>query len=421
MSYLTTSGMTFANKALMVTQIFSNMVSAGWVLHDNQDPTYRVYKSGGEAGNRITEYVKITTNVSAQIQFKIYGYWNAATHAGTISAYSDSTNTLACNESTTNNLWMQSSMDMCVLVVNYGASYSHMAFGHVPNRFWPEVATISPGATSGSNVVLNVTGVQGTFVVGRAYQIMGSVGEGRFTVTPTAVNISGGAGAITVSSLGTSISAGALIGTKPSVFICHPFSATSGLITTMFADSGTGNCTDGSSHQFCLSIYQDSYTTSVMKDVPSGRLVATPIMFMRAGSLANVYNQGYYGYTNNNILLCPNTNSFATGDTFEIGQLDSGTATGAGQSATTLQDTGKAWGTNAYAGYAVVITGGTGIGQIRRIASNTSDTLTLTANQNWATNPVAGSSTYAIAQQAYRAFGGLWTSNFVLLVQEALS
>lgn len=55
--------------------------------------------------------------------------------------------------------------------------------------------------------------------------------------------------------------------------------------------------------------------------------------------------------------------------------LDSGTAT-AGASAS-LTDSGKVWATNAYATYSVTITGGTGAGQTKNIASNTGTVLTL--------------------------------------------
>lgn len=70
---------------------------------------------------------------------------------------------------------------------------------------------------------------------------------------------------------------------------------------------------------------------------------------------------------------------------------DYGTATDA--ASTTLEDTDQAWDTNEYADHYVRITGGTGAGQIRPIASNTADTLTVTGA--WATTPDT-TSTYNI-------------------------
>lgn len=68
-----------------------------------------------------------------------------------------------------------------------------------------------------------------------------------------------------------------------------------------------------------------------------------------------------------------------------------GTATAGG--ATTLTNGAKAWATNQWANSQVRITGGTGAGQIRTIASNTGTVLTVSAA--WTTNPDA-TSTYSI-------------------------
>jgi len=74
-------------------------------------------------------------------------------------------------------------------------------------------------------------------------------------------------------------------------------------------------------------------------------------------------------------------------------QLDSGTATSSTN--TTLIDTSKVWLTNQYQGNYVTITGGTGSGQVKKIVSNDSDTLTI--DSAWAVNP-DGTSTYKIGE-----------------------
>lgn len=70
---------------------------------------------------------------------------------------------------------------------------------------------------------------------------------------------------------------------------------------------------------------------------------------------------------------------------------DSGTAESG--TSTTLTDTDQTWTTDEHAGRTVHITGGTGAGQVREIASNTSDTLTV--ETAWDTTPDA-TSTYQI-------------------------
>ena len=71
--------------------------------------------------------------------------------------------------------------------------------------------------------------------------------------------------------------------------------------------------------------------------------------------------------------------------------IATGTATaGAGS---TLTNSGKAWATNQWASYQVRLTGGTGAGQVRTIASNTGTVLTVSSA--WSTNPDS-TSTYVL-------------------------
>lgn len=85
--------------------------------------------------------------------------------------------------------------------------------------------------------------------------------------------------------------------------------------------------------------------------------------------------------------------------------FDAGTATSGATS--TLTDSTKSWATNRWANYAVRILAGTGAGQIRPIASNTSTDLTIVGA--WATNP-DNTSVYAIqgdADKGYIFAGGI--------------
>jgi hypothetical protein len=71
------------------------------------------------------------------------------------------------------------------------------------------------------------------------------------------------------------------------------------------------------------------------------------------------------------------------------------TGTATAGAATTMTDGGAAWTVNAFTGYKVTLTGGTGSGQQRLITSNTSTVLTI--SPVWGTNP-DNTSTYSIAQ-----------------------
>ena len=74
----------------------------------------------------------------------------------------------------------------------------------------------------------------------------------------------------------------------------------------------------------------------------------------------------------------------------ELG-LDAGTATGG--TSNTLSDTTKNWDENIWIGVFIEITGGTGVGQINRVKSNTSNTITV--YNDWTTAPDT-TSTYRI-------------------------
>ena len=113
----------------------------------------------------------------------------------------------------------------------------------------------------------------------------------------------------------------------------------------------------------------------------------------------------------------------ATPSIVDLGQVNSyATGTATGGTTTTLVNAGKAWATNQWSNaYQVRITGGTGIGQIRRITSNTGTTLTV---PTWTVTPDATSvysiegdddSLYlignnAIAVYRYSISGNSWTT-----------
>jgi hypothetical protein len=87
------------------------------------------------------------------------------------------------------------------------------------------------------------------------------------------------------------------------------------------------------------------------------------------------------------------------------------TATAGGN--TTLTDAGKAWTSDALIGKLVILTGGTGIGQCRKITDN--DATSITVDRQWELNPDA-TTNYKICDTLYRcALGIAGYSNYVAL------
>lgn len=93
--------------------------------------------------------------------------------------------------------------------------------------------------------------------------------------------------------------------------------------------------------------------------------------------------------------------------------LYSGTASAGG--ATTLSVSGTPWTTGKWVGYKVVITGGTGSGQSKRITANTSSQLTV--DSAWTTNP-DGTSIFEIRFDLHLAWYDKGGAGRVLILVE---
>jgi hypothetical protein len=155
------------------------------------------------------------------------------------------------------------------------------------------------------------------------------------------------------------------IGASSIITVTAPFSATPTtsttyrLITPVWYAVGAGTTAAGSFRKYCFAT--NTWTSLANTGLPAtiatdGRLIATPSW------IDNDYN------------------NFATG-----------TATAG--AASTITNSAKTWTANQWANYQIRITAGTGIGQIRTIASNTGTVITVAAA--WATTPDA-TSVYAI-------------------------
>lgn len=113
------------------------------------------------------------------------------------------------------------------------------------------------------------------------------------------------------------------------------------------------------------------------------------LWFMNAGTTAvgfSVYDVATNTWTAKSVTNLPTawgTDAQLVSTMGSVASFATGTAT-AGAS-TTLTNSGKSWSTNMWANYQVRITGGTGKGQIRTIASNTGTALTVSAA--WTVNP----------------------------------
>lgn len=367
------------------TNICNLLVAAGWTLHDDINSTAKVYKTQGENDKYAPAYVRVY-NSGSYVEFYIWQYWNASTHTGTLSGYTrpsrvaSGDNFVAVNKD---------------FIITASAGYTG-GVGFVPELFHKLLTTTTDNITSGSNVTIPLTSSAG-FKVGNRYQILGQNYEGRERVT---INSIPDSTSVIVANLTANYASGAYLGINPCPF-------------GYWGPDGNGL------HSFFpLNWYDSSGTTANTTQwlyfTPIIDLAQNQVMF--PDNYADEYvlfpglfysystnRSGVWGYSKQYVLASyPGGTNPQTGTVFDIigvsaAAPESGQATSGGN--TTLTDTNKTWSVNEWQNKWVAIVNGTGVGQTRKITSNTSDTLTV--ETAWTTNPDPNS-VYRIIDESWR-------------------
>jgi hypothetical protein len=207
----------------------------------------------------------------------------------------------------------------------------------------------------------------------------------------------------------TSVDAGVSI-TGDGLTIGFATGAKIGAFPNMFVGSSTGNlyCT----HARVVGTGGSALTATIIPFVPISVLspdyslgyaaapLSTPGLYVLQPMLfIDTTNDEAIGYSDNYILYAP----VGTNDTI-FGVTSDGkpldTGTATDGSSKTLTCTGKGWGVNDYADKTVFIDSGTGAGYSRRIVSNTSEILTV--NTQWDITP-NNTSIFYIVDEVYRS------------------
>lgn len=347
---------------------------------------YGVYKSNAEASDMPYQYIKLVFNTSpTKIYITAYYFYNSSTKVFSGAAYS----TASLDTSQTGfYLWIHGDKDKVHITTKVASTYYRFWFGFM-KPFLPLKTTLSSSATSGSSISLSVVDSTG-FEVGYQYQIVGINGEGRDTLTTTAVGI----GTITVSSLPRNYGIGSIIGINPVPFGYADTATFFYVNSHLSVGLGSGGYGYGS--------YNTKYfynTGAIDPDMRSNKYILQPFGVNNCYDNTTSY-AGIEGYINTNMLYAPSTNMVIE-DTFAVAKLSSGTSSGS-NSTTVLNDTTKSWATNAYAGKVVIITFGAGSGMIKKIESNTATSISLSGT-DWVFDTIPdATSQYVICEEGYR-------------------
>lgn len=383
-----------ANRAAFLTALWQQFTDMGWTLHDNMDgSSYRIYSTTGKNADRFPSYFKIDFSTANTVAVTAYLHWNATTHAGT--AGSSSTVTSVTTQESTFYSFMYGDLGFLLVGTKLVTTYYTLLLGVLSNKRWTTETTITAGITSGSNVSVPVTSSTG-FLVGKSYQIVSNNGEGRDWV---AVGSIPDGTHLVINTISRTYTSGSKIGNSPEIFFVA--SATGVGQSAMQNDVvGTATATANTTTLYPPLINMHTFLNYDWRGDQQHLLA--PVFVAETTST----KESLLGYMDTELMLCPTGSAPVTispEDVYCVTSRDAGTSTGT-NSTTTLNDTGKAWITNAYANKYLVITGGTGAGQTRKIASNTATAITI--NTAWTTTPDA-TSTYTVCDSAYRIIGGI--------------
>jgi hypothetical protein len=288
--------------------------------------------------------------------------------------------------------------DFVIVCILYSSSYYYIGFGFL-TPVWTQRTTLTSSATAGSNVNLAVAS-SANAKVGQWLQMWGAAEEGRDKVVVSAVPDSTH---ITVTSLPRNYSSGSWIGIIPvrAIFLrAGNTQLVDGVHYMNLADAGTAE--GGSNNAFFSYPLANQLGSEAAPDYRLQKYLLRPAYYQMQDYVSGQQGLCVGGYLPTAIILqqgkvVTSLDLFLVYDGYSYpvsGTAESGTAT-------TLTDTDKTLTTDAWIDYILVITGGTGVGQTRRIISNTATQFTVTT---WQTNPDA-TSQYAVVEEAWRQLG----------------
>jgi hypothetical protein len=239
----------------------------------------------------------------------------------------------------------------------------------------------------------------------------GAAEEGRDKLTVTAVP---DATHITVAALPRNYSSGSWIGVFPVTAIMSA-SAVTGFPSTHYGymplDAvGTAGYTSGTPAYAGRFSLTNQLQAGTGPDYRLNKDLLRPVFLYHLDKIATAQGPSLAGYLSTAVIL-QQYRAVTALDLFLVydGYVYPVTGTATAGGATTLTDTGKSLTVNAWANYILVLLSGVGIGQTRKIISNTATEFTVAT---WEINP-DNTTVYAVVTEAWRTLGDGGINNAV--------
>lgn len=338
------------------------LVNMGWELHDDISATVKVYRSNGESGNEPYGYIWIDAGTGSYIQFRSFQYWNNATHVGVRPRYpgDSASNYSRLSPPTVPALGFIAGDKNIAFIHIHGATYGN-GFGHLPMRFDNNITTAQGTAGTAGTITIASTAGMG---IGKRIQICGNAGEGIDSLV-----ITGAPDATTriVDKLPRNYGSGSIIGAPASVFGCFYVTNANFFPVSLWGDSGTAGTATASLTIGALNTFNSILFYN------EGKYYAGPWFVYKTDTTFPGQAMGGFG---NNIINSYNPQLldavlFNNDDSFPEPFMLTGIT------ANTISNNKCSWTVNEHAGKFCVIVGGQATGVVKKILSNTSDTLTL--------------------------------------------
>jgi hypothetical protein len=334
----------------------------GYVVYDEISSSEKTFKMN-YSDNYCPFYLYVYED-SNHIKFRLYLYWDLDTHAGDYEVYNTNWFLTASNNEIIychgNEYWCIVTSNITTYANKYNNPNYSAIFGEIPVLFDPTVTKITASGISGDNAILYVED-SSDFYVGVTYQLIGSPDSKcrRMVEIATIPNST----SLTVTNLPVTVISGSYLGAVPCKAFCRGDSSEIERVFGYFDADSVDDTTHEKYEMSFSSAIEDKYMDPDFRQ--NVWFMTTNYLYDRSGSVIGYFDSDLLSQTNGD-----------TGDLYCV-PINTGSVNSSVSSGTliTLTDDTKSWEVDEHKDRYVVIIDGPGVGEVKKIVSNTSITL----------------------------------------------